>query len=94
MPGRVRNPQPRYAQIAPGVLRRPQPGARRPQRGPLRLTFVSVSPDGSCRDEVCYPLRPLKGFDPGDFAANGVRGDPTATWSRGATTVTSAVEEA
>jgi superfamily II DNA or RNA helicase len=48
-----------------------------------RLALVSVSPDGPAYDEVRYLIDPFKGFDFGDFAADGVRGDWTAMWTRG-----------
>ena len=48
-----------------------------------RLALVRVSPEGPNRDEVRYLIDPFKGFDFGDFAADGVRGDWTAMWVRG-----------
>ncbi len=48
-----------------------------------RLALVSVSPDGPARDVVRYLVDPFRGFDFGDFAADGVRGDWTTMWSRG-----------
>ncbi|MEU3630904.1 helicase-related protein [Streptomyces fradiae] len=48
-----------------------------------RLALVTVHPDGPEHDEVRYLTEPFKGFDFGDFAADGVRGDWTQMWSRG-----------
>jgi hypothetical protein len=48
-----------------------------------RLALVTVSPDGPPHDEVRYLLDPLRGFEFGEFAADGVRGDWTTMWSRG-----------
>ena len=48
-----------------------------------RLALVSVSPEGPTSDEVRYLTDPFRGFDFGDFAADGVRGDWNQMWSRG-----------
>lgn len=48
-----------------------------------RLALVAVSPDGPDHDEVRYVLDPFRGFDFGDFAADGVRGDWATMWARG-----------
>lgn len=48
-----------------------------------RLALVSVSPDGAAHDVVRYLVDPFRGFDFGDFAADGVRGDWTTIWTRG-----------
>ncbi len=48
-----------------------------------RLALVSVSPDGPEYDEVRYLLDPFAGFEFGEFAADGVRGDWGQMWARG-----------
>ena len=48
-----------------------------------RLALVRVSQAGAGSDEVRYVADPFKGFDFGDFAADGVRGDWTEMWSKG-----------
>lgn len=52
-------------------------------RTAIAWPWSRVSPDGPNRDEVWYLIDPFKGFDFGDFAADGVRGDWTAMWVRG-----------
>jgi hypothetical protein len=52
-------------------------------RTAIAWPWSRVSPDGPNRDEVRYLIDPFKGFDFGDFAADGVRGDWTAMWVRG-----------
>jgi len=48
-----------------------------------RLALVRVSPDGPEHDEIRYLVDPFAGFEFGDFAADGVRGDWTKEWSKG-----------
>lgn len=48
-----------------------------------RLALVRVSMQGAEHDEVRYLQEPFKDFDFGDFAADAVRGDWAAMWSRG-----------
>jgi hypothetical protein len=48
-----------------------------------RLVLVSVSPDGPEHDDLRYLTDPFSGFDFGDFAADGVRGDWAKEWAKG-----------
>ena len=48
-----------------------------------RLVMVSISPDGPEHDELRYLTDPFSGFDFGDFAADGVRGDWAKEWAKG-----------
>ena len=48
-----------------------------------RLALVRVSPDGPDSDELRYVVGAFRGFDFGDFAADGVRGDWAQMWARG-----------
>jgi hypothetical protein len=48
-----------------------------------RLALVSVHPDGPEHDEIRYVVDPFKGFEFGDFAADGVRGKWHDMWNRG-----------
>ena len=48
-----------------------------------RLVLVSVSPDGAEQDEIRYLVDPFQGFEFGDFAAGGVRGDWAKEWAKG-----------
>jgi hypothetical protein len=45
--------------------------------------LVSVHPQGADRDEVRYVLDPFRGFEFGEFAADGVRGNWRDMWARG-----------
>jgi len=45
--------------------------------------LVSVSPDGAEQDEIRYLVDPFQGFEFGDFAAGGVRGDWAKEWAKG-----------
>jgi len=48
-----------------------------------RLALVRVSPDGPEHDEIRYLVDPFAGFEFGDFAADGVRGDWAKEWAKG-----------
>lgn len=48
-----------------------------------RLALVRVDPRGAEHDEVRYLDNPFSGFDVGDFAATGHRGNWEKTWARG-----------
>jgi hypothetical protein len=48
-----------------------------------RLALVSVHPDGPAHDEIRYVVDPFNGFEFGDFAAEGVRGNWRDMWNRG-----------
>jgi hypothetical protein len=48
-----------------------------------RLALVLVDPRGPEHDTVRYVENPFAGFDTGDFAATGHRGNWEKTWSRG-----------
>lgn len=48
-----------------------------------RLALVGVSQDGPAHDEVRYLTDPFTGFEFGDFAATGLRGDWNEMWNRG-----------
>ncbi|WP_432904018.1 helicase-related protein [Micromonospora matsumotoense] len=48
-----------------------------------RLALVSVHPDGPDHDDVRYVLDPFQGFDFGNFAADGVRGNWHDMWNKG-----------
>ncbi|GHJ56384.1 RNA helicase [Nonomuraea sp. TT08I-71] len=48
-----------------------------------RLALVSVHPDGPDQDAVRYVLDPFEGFDFGNFAADGVRGNWHDMWNKG-----------
>jgi len=67
----------RFASLAPAG-RDPAANADR-----YRLALVCVSPGGSDQDEIRYLLDPFTGFDCGDFAADGVRGDWAKEWAKG-----------
>ena len=48
-----------------------------------RLALLSVHPDGRDHDVVRYVADPFRGFEFGDFATEGVRGNWADTLSRG-----------